>query len=221
MKISTRRGILMFAIVLSTTKVLAQVKIITIRVVDNLTKKALNGAVIYVSDSVTSKANYLGYSQIKASSGDTILITCIDYAEKFIVVPTEAKFQVGLEKKEDELDFIGGIRAFYDYWAVNLKYPSKARTQKVQADIYVEFKVDSLGYSRLIKIHGDRDGPFEHEINRVFKNISGNWATEYSNRTFLLPVKFRITSLTPPSGNELGNINVDRKLSEIVVTAYR
>jgi hypothetical protein len=218
MKFANRKTTIILTLVVLTTELLAQDSLKIIRVIDNLTKRPVKDALIYVNDSIQSKTNYLGYSQTNGLIGDTLLISCIDYNEKFIIIPPEPKFQVGIEKKEDKLGFTGGVRAFYEHWSANLKYPGKARSKQIQSVIYVEFKVDSLGNSSLTRIHNDVTGLFENEVSRVFKSIAGKWDIEYSNRTFLLPIKFRMASLNPPNDIQLKNMTPDRKLSEIVVT---
>ncbi|NBW36210.1 MAG: hypothetical protein EBR30_14550 [Cytophagia bacterium] len=221
MKKNTLSSVVLILIIgLLTTNISAQDNIITIRVVDNLTKKPVKDAAIQIKDSITLKTNYLGYSQGKAIPGDTILISCSDYYEKWIIVPTEQKFQIGIDKTENKLDFTGGIKSFYEHLGENLKYPSIARSKKRQADIYVEFKVDSTGQSILIKIHNDTSNLFEKDITRAFNSLPGKWSVDYSNKIFLLPIRYRLQSLAPPNDNSSNNVFHDRKLSEIVVTAY-
>jgi hypothetical protein len=218
MKFFQSETIIILIIAMLTTELSAQDNLKTIKVIDNLTKKPVKDALIYFNDSISSKTNYLGYSQINVSTGDTISISSIDYSEKFIIVPTEQKFQIGIEKNNDKLGFTGGMRAFYKQLADNLTYPSKARSKKIQSDIFVEFKIDSVGHSRVTQVHNDVNGVFEKEIKRVFKSIKGAWDIEYSDRTFLLPIKFRILPLTPPNDIEFESITIDRKLTAVVLT---
>lgn len=220
-KIAALGTTLVLVIGLFATKVSAQTNVVTIRVIDNLTKKAIKDAKLLVRDSISSMTNHFGYAQIKAASGDTLLVSCIDYDEIFIIVPVEQKFQVGLDKKQEKLDFSGGIKSFYEHWMFNLKYSSGARSGGVQGDVYVEFRIDSTGHSNLIKIHNDTKKFFQQDIKRVFNMIKGTWSTDYSNKIFLLPIRYRIPSLQPPINNDFKDVHPDRILTEIVVKAIQ
>jgi hypothetical protein len=208
------------AVAMLTIKLLAQNDLRTIKVIDDLTKKPVKDASIHVGDSI-SKTNYMGYAQAVASTGDTMTISCPEYVAKYIIVPASQKFQLTLQKEIKELGYTGGVGNFYDHFASNLRYPGKARMKKIQAQIYVEFRVDSLGSSNIIQIHNDVDGLFGPEINRVFKTIRGKWDRVYSSRVFLLPLKFRIRSLSTLKETELKEVNADIVLNEIVVTIFQ
>ncbi|MGF1636690.1 MAG: energy transducer TonB [Cyclobacteriaceae bacterium] len=212
--------ILIIASCFLTLQTSAQENIITIRVVDNLTKKPLENVEIYKGDTVPLKTNDSGFSQFKASVGDTLFISCINYVEKFIVLPNQPRIQVGLDIAEEKMSYEEGMVLFYKHWAANLRYPNKARSKNIQAYIYVEFTIDSLGYSQYIRIHNDRKNLFENEIIQALDSYLGKWSVEYLNKTFLFPIRFRLAGLTPPEKKVWDGITPDILLQELVVMAY-
>lgn len=220
MKIKTQRTLLLLAIAFYSLKASAQENLITMRVIDNLTKKPVRDATIYLNNSTTFLTNHLGFSQFTAVNGDTIWISSQDYAEKFIIIPSVEKFQVGLDLDESKLDFAGGISKFYNYWASNLRYPSKARSKKIQANLLVEFEIDSTGQSRLVQIHNDVEDLFEQTVTDVFKTMEGKWSVNYATRKFVLPIKFKMAESIPLEDIRSTEILADRFLKEIVVVGY-
>lgn len=193
----------------------AQANTYTLRIIDNLSQEPLNEVYIYHLDSVLTSTNVKGFAQFNASEGDTLILKCADYNTKVIVLPVDQQFLVGLDIEEGKLDFQEGIKQFFMFWARNINYPEKARTKKVQTNVYVEFTVDSAGHSKLLNIHNDINGLFQPEITRVFESMSGTWSPSYANKIFILPIAFRIDGLKPPKNDEVLEIKFDRLLSNI------
>ncbi len=68
---------------------------------------------------------------------------------------------------------VGGIGAFYDYVARNIKYPAEARERKIEGKVFVTFVVDIDGSVTVTEVSGIGGG-CELEAMRVMQS-SPNW----------------------------------------------
>ncbi|MGF1636689.1 MAG: hypothetical protein ACFCUU_06405 [Cyclobacteriaceae bacterium] len=216
-----QKAILIIASCFLTLRTFAQDKIITLRVVDNLTKQPLENVAICHSDTVLQKTNDAGYAQFEASVGDTLFLSCNYFKEKYIIIiPNQPRIQVTLDKAEEKFEYEGGLSLFYEYWTGNLRYPSKARSKLIQAYVYLEFTIDSLGYTKYVQIHNDHKNLFEKEIRLTFESIPGKWNVDYLDKTILFPIRFQLAGFTPPEKKGLAGIKPNILLEELVIMAY-
>ena len=71
---------------------------------------------------------------------------------------------------ENQPEFPGGIQAFYQYIAENLKYPHMARTQGIEGRVFVEFIVDQEGSITEVKTLKGIGAGCDQEAERVLRN---------------------------------------------------
>lgn len=218
MNVERRSWILVLVFSFITRGLLGQENLRTIRVIDNLTKKPVKDASIFLNDSTLTQTNYLGFAQIEASDGDTVLISNADYNKTVFVVLTEKRLQTGIDPKE--LSYTGGLGTFYTYIGEKVKYPAELRKKGTQSVIYIEFEIDSEGKSNIIEIHNDIKGVFKSYFEEIFKMMPGSWDPAYAGRIFLLPVRFLISSLPPPTTPDRPVKHFDYVMTDVFVTSF-
>ena len=189
-------------------------------VVDALTGEPIRDVIIDVDENRHTRSNHLGYFQLDISAGDTLILAHDKYENESIVVPESSRFKLAISLKERQLDISGGVHIFYKDLAKNLRFPSKAYDKKIREFTIVEFKIDSLGASNIIAIHGDNDNIFERDIKKAFKKISGRWSQKYADKTFILPIVFQLNGYDRPvpEPHEFDQLTHDRSLSPIIVS---
>lgn len=166
--------------------------LITGRVVDSNTKEPVKGAIVTVSaTNVQVKANYLGYFQVAADSGDVLTIEHAGYEPGQIKVPGVQGFQIAI-KKELTPDYLGGMDRFYEALLKNLKYPSKARSRGTQGRIYISFDVDTLLGIQNINIISDIGDGCGQTIASLLAKTPNRWIPKSKVWTFIIPVTFQL-----------------------------
>jgi protein TonB len=71
---------------------------------------------------------------------------------------------------EQQPEPVGGLKAFYDYVAKNLKYPVLARRNLIEGRAYIEFVVEKDGSLTDVKILKGIGGGCDEEAVRIIKN---------------------------------------------------
>ncbi len=83
------------------------------RIVDQLSEEPLEQATArLVTDTTGATTNALGYLQINATPGNSLVLTAPGYLPGVVVVPRVAKFQASLAPVDSLLAFEGGQRRF-------------------------------------------------------------------------------------------------------------
>ena len=70
---------------------------VTGRLIDNATKAPIANATVKRGTSST-QTNHLGYFQLSAASGDTLIVTHQEYGELAVTVPAQTRFAIALDK---------------------------------------------------------------------------------------------------------------------------
>ena len=76
---------------------------------------------------------------------------------------------------EEQVEFIGGEDAMYDFLNNNIQYPASAKADKITGVINVSFIVERDGSVSHIGIKGKGDRELETEAMRVIQMTSGKW----------------------------------------------
>lgn len=98
---------------------------------------------------------------------------------------------------EEQPDPIGGMTLFQDYLIKNLKYPKKAKKEKLEGISFISFVVDADGsLSEFTAVKG-LSPECDQEAIRLIK-AGGNWKPGKQNGKarkvrFVLPVKFKLS----------------------------
>lgn len=155
-ELSSRLFLLILLIAFTFVVSHGQKRLITVRVVDNETKKPLAEIELSRGDT-TVRTNILGFFQLKANTGDSIIISNEGYGTKMILVPEVSQFLIGLDKtpntdkvyREDEVDQapepeVGFVR-FYSKWASSNDYPKNARRMGIQGTVKIFYVVGETG----------------------------------------------------------------------------
>jgi len=92
--------------------------------------------------------------------------------------------------------FPGGEQALIEYLKTNLKYPAKAKEEKIEGMVFVTFIVDKTGAIRDVKIiRGVRDdinGEAVSVVSRMPSWQPGEHNGEKVNVVYNLPIKFAL-----------------------------
>ncbi|XOV91419.1 MAG: TonB family protein [Bacteroidota bacterium] len=70
---------------------------------------------------------------------------------------------------QDQPEFPGGLKAFYDYVATNMEYPSEARRMGIEGRVYVQFVVDKRGQITEVEAVKGIGAGCDQEAERVLK----------------------------------------------------
>ncbi|QMU29392.1 hypothetical protein [Adhaeribacter radiodurans] len=186
---------------------------------DKLTKEPVRSASIVHYDSVVTKTNYAGFFQVKSNPGDTILITHNNYGAQSLVTPSKTDFQIGLEILKEKLEFEEGLGNFYKHFGKSIRYPAQPLRANITTKIFVEFKIDSLGRSNLVRVYNDPDKSFSQDLPKIFKSLKGSWSKKYVDKTFILPIIYRIQGRSQNENALPETVQADIILEDIVVTA--
>ncbi|MDQ3290835.1 MAG: hypothetical protein M3Q05_06035 [Bacteroidota bacterium] len=186
---------------------------------DKLTNEPVRSASILYNDSVVTKTNYVGFFQLKSNPGDTILITHENYGVQSLVTPSQSNFQIGLEILEEKLEFEEGMDNFYKHFSKNIRYPAQPMRANISTKIFVEFTIDSLGRSNLVRVYNDPNKSFSQDLPKIFKSLKGSWSKKYANKTFIIPIIYRIQGREQKEYALPETIQADKILNDIVVTA--
>jgi Gram-negative bacterial TonB protein C-terminal len=184
-----------------------QDKVVIGRIVDNETKSPVKDVHVH-RDTATTKSNHLGFFQLNAASGDTLVINHDEYQNATIIVPAEDRFVIPLEKKKlktsivylaSEVDVVpepvGGMYDFFQRWS---KYILKTGTNRVgDGTVYLYAIVDETGKvidSGIEKSIGDKR---DKVVLDAFKKADSGWAPGVKNGEnvkvkMILPFGFRI-----------------------------
>lgn len=178
----------LFVVILALTYVSSygQSKLVIGKVLDNETKKPVSSSKISQGDTIVM-TNALGFFQLRASTGDTIIISHEAYGTKMFLVPAVEKFSIGVDKvsepdkvyREDEVDQAPepelGIDRFYSKWAMAAGYPKNARRLGIQGTVKIFFVIDENG---AISESGIIEG-FNKECDEAalesFRNLTLKW----------------------------------------------
>jgi len=97
---------------------------------------------------------------------------------------------------EEQPSPVGGIKAFYDYVARNLKYPPKAARTGVEGRVFVEFIVEKNGSLTDIKVVKGIGGGCDEEAIRVISDAPRwNPGRQRGNPVrvrMIMPISFRL-----------------------------
>lgn len=192
---------------------------VTLKAVDNLTKKPLENIQISARQQ-TVHSNERGYAQFSASEGDTLGLWHPDFEEKTIVVPSATNFQVTMDMLENKLLFLSGMEKFYAHFSRNLKYPTDLRRKNIESYMIILFRVGESGNSQILEVMGENKDGFLEQIPSLFSSLPGNWDTAYSGRTFALPIVFRKHNGKELAAPTLNGKDYDRLFDPIIVTGY-
>jgi protein TonB len=97
---------------------------------------------------------------------------------------------------ENQPEPVGGMRAFYDYVANNLKYPAEARRSNIEGRVFIEFVVEKDGSLTDIKILKGIGGGCDQEAIRIIQNapkwIPGKQRGRPVRVKMILPIYFKL-----------------------------
>ena len=193
---------------------------VIVRIVDQLSEEPLPQATARLpADTSKATTNVLGYLQIAATPGDSLVLTAPGYLPGVAVVPQAAKFQASLAPVDSLLAFEGGIKSFYQQLSETIRYPRSARSQGLQGTTYTSFTIDESGNMTNIQPLASRPSALHKEVVSTLGKLKGQWDPAYQGEIMTLPVVFRV---------EGGNKNLEVKVQTIpgrllevaVVSAY-
>lgn len=192
---------------------------VIVRIVNQLSEEPLAQASAHLlTDTSQATTNALGYLQIDAAPGDSLVLTAPGYLPGVVVVPEVAKFQASLVPADSLLAFEGGIQSFYRQLGETINYPRSARSQRLQGITYTSFTIDEAGNMTDIQPLASRPSSLHKEVVRALGRIKGQWETAYQGQIMTIPVVFRVED-----GKDL-KVEVQtipgRLLEVIVVRAY-
>lgn len=192
----------------------------TIKIIDALSNKPIQNVNVVLNDS-TYLSNPKGYCQFFSEIGDTMAILHPEYESIYVFQPETRLYVITLNRLEEYLEFSDGIAVFYRQILENLPFPSKARRNKVQRAVCVEFQIDSVGGMTNIQVHNDPDKMFTDVILEVMNKMNGTWEPNYVGKRFVLHITFKFSySIGREQINCEFDSTIDRILTEIVVVAY-
>lgn len=97
---------------------------------------------------------------------------------------------------ENQPEPAGGMSAFYEYVAKNLKYPILARRNNIEGRVYIEFVVEKDGSLTDVKIIKGIGGGCDEEAIRIIKNAPkwnpGKQRGRPVRVKMVLPILFRL-----------------------------
>jgi len=102
-----------------------------------------------------------------------------------------------LMQVDHSAEFQGGINKFYDFLAKNLRYPAKARENKVQGKVFLTFIVEKNGSLSDIKVVRGIGSGCDEEAVRVIKS-SPKWKPGTQNghivrQQYTVPIMFSLS----------------------------
>jgi hypothetical protein len=184
-----------------------------------LSEKPIYEAKIYAGGRYLTDTNFMGYFQAESNQGDTLEIRHNEYEQISLPLPEIERFKTELTPLTSFLAYEGGMTEFYRYFQQNLKYPTQARRSGLQAQVWVEFSIDSNGASIITGIYNDPKSTFSQHIFDIFEKVPPGWSSDYESVKMVLPLVFKLEGSPPVDVPNL-NFEADIYLSEIVVTGY-
>jgi TonB family protein len=116
-------------------------------------------------------------------------------------------------------EFPGGIDAFFNFLAKNIRYPAESRQKGKQGRVIISFIVEKDGALTGLKVMRGVDAQIDEEALRVLK-LSPNWEPGIQNGktvrvAYTVPISFTLADDGPakPRGNKSGAVNEDKKSS--------
>lgn len=98
---------------------------------------------------------------------------------------------------ETQPSFKGGIAAFYKYIGKEIKYPSQARSMRIEGKVFLEFVINKEGAITNIKVLRGIGGGCDKEAIRVLQNApkwnAGKQRGKAVNVKMVLPITFKLT----------------------------
>jgi TonB family protein len=193
---------------------------VTVRIVDQLSEEPLAQASAHLTtDTAGATTNTMGYLQIAATPGDSLVLTAPGYLPGVVVVPQVAKFQASLDPTDSLLAFGGGIKAFYKQLSETIRYPRSARSQGLQGTTYTSFTIDESGNMTNIQPLASRPSSLHKEVISTLGRLKGQWNPAYQGEVMTLPVVFRVEGRRKDLKVEPQAIP-GRLLGVVVVSAY-
>ena len=190
------------------------------RVVDQLSEEPLAQASAHLTtDTAGATTNTMGYLQIAATPGDSLVLTAPGYLPGVAVVPQVAKFQASLAPADSLLAFEGGVKSFYQQLSETIEYPRSARAQGLQGTTYTSFTIDESGNTTNIQPLASHPSSLHKEVVSTLKKLKGQWNPAYQGEIMTLPVVFRVEGGEKDLEVEPQTIP-GRLLEVIIVSAY-
>jgi TonB family protein len=196
------RSILVFLALLSIAAS-AQENSITGRLIDSESKAPIANATVKKSGTSTV-TNHLGYFQLNAAAGDTLVVSHQEYGELVLVTPAQTRFALALEKpkpaevkiapatgtekllrgssavyKASEVERtpvpVMGLEKFREEWAKSVEYPSDARKEKTQGTVEIYFVVNATGKIIDSGIEKGIGNGCENAALKAFRRMKAEW----------------------------------------------
>jgi len=99
---------------------------------------------------------------------------------------------------EDQPEFPGGMKAFYEYVGKKMKYPSQARRMGIEGRVYVEFIVDKDGSLSNVRAVKGIGAGCDEEAVRVMKAVPRFKPGKQRGRPvrvkMVLPINFKLAN---------------------------
>lgn len=118
----------------------------------------------------------------------SILIATVSFANA-----QSSKTEEILTTADENPEYVGGIKAMFDFIGQNLKYPAKAQKANIQGKVFVQFVVRKDGSTSNMKILKGIGYGCDEETKRVIALMKWKPAIDAGkpvNSYFTLPVMF-------------------------------
>jgi TonB family protein len=182
----------------------AQDNAITGRLIDSGTKSAIANAVVK-KGSTTTQTNHLGYFQLNAVAGDTLVVTHAEYGELVLLVPAQTRFALALDKIDntgkvkpepaaglgkllsgnnqvyaaDQVDQkptpLMGEDKFIEQWNKLVEYPKDAKRNKAEGTVEIYFVVDQSGKVVDSGVEKGIGKGFDGAALKAFRRTKAEW----------------------------------------------
>lgn len=97
---------------------------------------------------------------------------------------------------EEDPEFPGGMDALYQYLASNIRYPEKAKKEKIEGRVFVSFVIEKDGSVSNIKVLRDIGGGCAEEAMRVVQAMPkwkpGRQRGKRVRTQYTLPINFNL-----------------------------
>ncbi|MBK0403094.1 hypothetical protein I5M27_08860 [Adhaeribacter sp. BT258] len=188
------------------------------RVLNKNTQKPIGDATIFSEKTKQEiKPNIMGFFQIPNDTSDYIIIKALGYLDEKLKVPI-GNFQIHLDENITP-DYKGGLTEFYKNFTLNIHYPARALSSKIQRKVFVQFELDSVNGIQNINIINDPENIFGPEIIKVLLSSQKNWVLKSKNSLIVLPVSFHIKGKKTGTNESQIPIPKGILLGEMFVTA--
>jgi len=116
----------------------------------------------------------------------------------------------------------GGMKTFYEYVVMNMKYPAEARRQGITGRVFVQFVVDTDGSITEVETLKGIGKACDEEAERIVKNAlawnPGRQDGKAVKVKMVLPITFKLDGKETAAASE--DHVPDEKMSEVVVVGY-